>query len=66
MHTSLAQQAVIIETLGTEFTVRKTAQKTTTHVQRGQVALTANNQRFLINHGQQLRYSRQTSGLRHV
>ena len=59
VHTSLAQQPVIIEALGTEFTVQKTAEKITVNVQSGQVALTSGKQRYLINQGQQLVYGAQ-------
>ena len=57
--TSLADQAIVIEALGTEFTVRKMSDKIIVNVQSGQVALTANKQRYLINQGEQLHYGKQ-------
>ncbi len=62
VNTQSEQRPVIIEALGTQFTVRKTAQQITVNVQSGQVALSTGNQRYLINQGQQLSYHHQTGG----
>lgn len=62
VESQLELQTVTIEALGTEFTVRKVADKITVNVQSGQVALTAYKQRYLINQGQKLSYSNQYGG----
>jgi len=63
VESKLEQEIVIIEALGTEFTVRKTAENITVNVQSGQVALTVSKQYYVINQGEQLSYNHDKGGL---